>query len=73
MEEQKTKCNENEEEYTLLICLDSGEKDLVKLKDLPRTWPQGQFVSHRTGTFKEMDSLRRALISNNLKTLMRNA
>ena len=71
MEEQKTKCKENEE-YVILIDLFNGNIEIEKLKDIPRTWPQGQFVSHHTGTLDEMENLRRNLILNNLKALMRN-
>lgn len=66
MEKQTTK-----DEATILIDLFTGEIDVVKLEDLPRTWPRGQFCSLRTGTYEEMDSLRRTIIKNNLKTLMR--
>ncbi|KJF44067.1 hypothetical protein LH29_00570 [Draconibacterium sediminis] len=68
MEDEKAKSTE---EYTLLLCLDSGELEIVKLEDLPRNWPLGQYCSRRTGTKSEMENLRRILIHNNLKTLMK--
>lgn len=63
--------NSKSGEHGITIDLHSGEIEVMRIEDLPRSWPFGQFVSHRTGTFKEMDSLRRSIISNNLKTLMR--
>jgi len=68
MENQKAK---SIEEYTLLLCLDSGEIEVVKLEDLPRNWPLGQYCSRRTGSKAQMETLRRTLIDNNLKVLMR--
>ncbi|WP_297093976.1 hypothetical protein [uncultured Draconibacterium sp.] len=70
--DQKAK-DEKNEEHVILLDLHNGSLEIEKLQDIPRAWPMGQFCSLRTGTFSEMDSLRRALISNNLKTLMRNA
>lgn len=69
--EAEAKNVKNGDEHTILIDLNSGELEIVRLTDLPRAWPMGQFCSLRTGTFKEMDSLRRSLIQNNLKTILR--
>ncbi|QGY44154.1 hypothetical protein GM418_10930 [Maribellus comscasis] len=66
-QEQKEKISE----YGLKIDLHSGELELFDVKETPIGWSFGQYVSHRTGSQQEMELLRRNLIQNNLKTLLR--
>ena len=68
-EKSDLKTNSPDDEHGIAIDLSNNEIEIFKVSETPKAWPFGMFVSLRTGTREQMESLRASMIANNLKTL----
>ncbi len=59
----------NPEIYGIGLDLASGELDLFPIAEKPENHSFGMFVSHRTGTLCQMETLRQNVINKSLGTL----
>lgn len=61
--------NQQNELYGICIDMSTGEIDIFQIAEPPKDHRFGMFISHRTGTLEQMESLKNSLIMNAFRNL----